>query len=96
MSLRISPWGLSFAAFMQPKLSKDLPVMLYLHGGGYVLGGLESHDDVCAEISDGAGIAVVGVNYRLAPEHPFPAAFDDAWAVLQHLSGQYRQNYCGW
>jgi acetyl esterase len=72
-----------------PKLSKDLPVMLYLHGGGYVLGGLESHDDVCAEFSDRAGIAVVGVNYRLAPEHPFPAAFDDAWAVLQHLSGRF-------
>jgi acetyl esterase len=72
-----------------PKLSKDLPVMLYLHGGGYVLGGLESHDDVCAEISDRADIAVVGVNYRLAPEHPFPAAFNDAWAVLQHFSGQF-------
>ncbi len=72
-----------------PKLSKNLPAMLYLHGGGYVLGGLESHDDVCAEISDRADIAVVGVNYRLAPEHPFPAAFDDAWAVLQHLAGQF-------
>jgi acetyl esterase len=73
----------------QPKLSKDLPVMLYLHGGGYIMGGLESHDDVCAEISDGADIAVVGVNYRLAPEHPFPAAFNDAWAVLQHLAGHH-------
>ncbi len=72
-----------------PMLSKDLAVMLYLHGGGYMLGGLESHDDVCAEISARADIAVAGVNYRLAPEHPFPAAFDDAWAVLQHLSGQF-------
>jgi acetyl esterase len=73
----------------QPKLAKDLPVMLYLHGGGYIMGGLESHDDVCSEISDRAGIAVVGVNYRLAPEHPFPAAFNDAWAVLQHLARHY-------
>ena len=72
-----------------PEQPKDLSVMLYLHGGGFVLGGLESHDDVCAEISDRAGIAVVGVNYRLAPEHPFPAAFDDAWAVLRHVSGQH-------
>jgi len=78
-----------------PQPSKDLPVMLYLHGGGYVLGGLESHDDVCAEISDRAGISIVGVNYRLAPEHPFPAAFNDAWAVLQHLSGQYAKIIVG-
>lgn len=61
------------------------PVLLYLHGGGFMLGGLESHDDICAEIADGADVAVVAVAYRLAPEHPFPAAFDDCWAVLQHL-----------
>ncbi len=73
----------------QPRQLRTFPVMLYLHGGGYVLGGLESHDDVCAEISDRANIAVVGVEYRLAPEHPFPAAFDDAWAVLQYLATQY-------
>jgi acetyl esterase len=73
----------------EPKQSKDLPVMLYLHGGSYIMGGLESHDDICAEISDRAGIAVVGVQYRLAPEHPFPAAFDDASAVLKYLSAQY-------
>lgn len=78
-----------------PKLSKDLPVMLYLHGDGYMLGGLESHDDVCAEISERADIAVVGVNYRLAPEHPFPAAFNDAWAVLQHLSGRFGKTIVG-
>lgn len=73
----------------EPKPSKDLPVMLYLHGCGHVLRGLESYDDVRAEISACADIAVVGVNYGLAPEHPFPATFDDAWAVLQHLSGQF-------
>jgi acetyl esterase len=73
----------------RPIPESHYPVMLYLHGGGFVLGGLESHDDVCAEISDRANIAVVGVAYRLAPEHPFPAAFDDAWAVLQHLAKGY-------
>ncbi len=73
----------------QPKLGSAHPVLLYLHGGGFVLGGLDSHDDVCAEISDRAYVAVVGVEYRLAPEHPFPAAFDDAWAVLQHLAKDY-------
>jgi acetyl esterase len=62
------------------------PVLLYLHGGGFVLGGLESHDDVCAEICAGAAVDVVGIHYRLAPEHPFPAAFEDAFAVLAALA----------
>jgi acetyl esterase len=73
----------------KPRQKKNYPVMLYLHGGGYVLGGLESHDDVCAEISDRADIAVAAVEYRLAPEYPFPAALDDAWAVLQFLAAHY-------
>jgi acetyl esterase len=60
----------------------DQAVLLYLHGGGFVVGGLESHDDICAEICDGADVQVVAVAYRLAPEHPFPAAFDDCWRVL--------------
>jgi len=63
----------------------DAPALLYLHGGGFVLGGLDSHDDVCAEICDGAAIDVLAVAYRLAPEHPFPAAFEDACAALAHL-----------
>ena len=66
--------------------SSDAPAMLYLHGGGFVVGSLESHDDICAEICDGAAIDVVAVHYRLAPEHPFPAAFEDGWAVLTHLA----------
>lgn len=63
------------------------PELLYLHGGGYVLGGLDSHDDVCAEICDQAGVDVVGVHYRLAPENPFPAALEDVLAVCRHLGG---------
>ena len=65
------------------------PVLLYLHGGGFALGGLDSHDDVCAEICDGADVAVVAVQYRLAPEYPFPAAFEDCWQVLQYLGANY-------
>jgi acetyl esterase len=59
--------------------------VLYLHGGGYILGGLDSHDDICAEMCAGTGLAVVAVDYRLAPEWVFPAALDDAWAVFRHL-----------
>ena len=60
--------------------------VLYFHGGGFVVGGLESHDDVCAELCARTGYEVVSVDYRLAPEHRHPAAFDDAvaafhWAV---------------
>jgi acetyl esterase len=64
------------------------PLLLYLHGGGFVVGGLESHDDICAELCDGADVEVVAVDYRLAPEHPFPAAFDDCWNVLHELAGR--------
>jgi acetyl esterase len=64
------------------------PVMIYLHGGGFVVGGLESHDDVAAEICEAARIDVITVDYRLAPEHPFPAAFEDGWSVLQAVAGE--------
>jgi acetyl esterase len=57
--------------------------LLYLHGGGFVVGGLESHDSICADLADQAGVEVVAVEYRLAPECPFPAAFDDCWAVFE-------------
>ncbi len=59
--------------------------LLYLHGGGFVVGGLESHDDICSELAEGAQVDVTAVEYRLAPEHPFPAAFDDCWTVLNSV-----------
>jgi acetyl esterase len=61
--------------------------LVYCHGGGFVLGGLESHDDVCAELCAGAGVRVVSVDYRLAPEHRHPAQYDDALAVARSLPG---------
>lgn len=60
----------------------NAPTVIYLHGGGYVVGGLHSHDDVCAEICDRTGLQVIAVDYRLSPEHLHPAAFDDACAVI--------------
>lgn len=64
------------------------PTVIYLHGGGYVVGGLHSHDDVCAEIRARTGLTVVSVDYRLSPEHLHPAAFDDACAVVRALGAQ--------
>lgn len=61
------------------------PKVVYLHGGGFVVGGLHSHDDVCAEIRARTGLTVVAVDYRLSPEHRHPAAFDDACAVVTAL-----------
>jgi acetyl esterase len=60
-----------------------LPVHVYYHGGGWVLGDLDSHDWVCRRIANAAQCAVVSVDYRMAPEHVFPAAYDDSLAALQ-------------
>ncbi|MER8580807.1 alpha/beta hydrolase [Mesorhizobium sp. M1423] len=58
-------------------------MVVYYHGGGFVLGGLDSHDDICAEICAGTGFPVLSADYRLAPEHLHPAAFEDALAVFE-------------
>lgn len=58
-------------------------MVIYYHGGGFILGGLESHDDICAELCAGTGFDVLSVDYRLAPEHVHPAAFDDAVTAFE-------------
>ena len=62
-----------------------VPVLLYLHGGGFVIGSLDTHDSLCRQLALRSGAAVVALDYRLAPEHRFPTAVDDAWAALQWL-----------
>ncbi|RVD13958.1 MAG: alpha/beta hydrolase [Mesorhizobium sp.] len=62
---------------------KAAVTVLYVHGGGFILGGLDSHDDVCAELCARTGYEVVSVDYRLAPEHLHPAAFDDAMSAFE-------------
>ncbi|UWQ59626.1 alpha/beta hydrolase [Leisingera caerulea] len=63
--------------------------VLFCHGGGFVVGGLDSHDDICAEICAQTGYRVVAVDYRLAPEHKHPAGFEDAWTVLTWAEKTY-------
>lgn len=62
-----------------------LPLLVYFHGGGWVLGDIETGDAFCATLAQRVGIAVAAVDYRLAPEHPFPAAVEDAFAALDWL-----------
>jgi acetyl esterase len=63
--------------------SEALPLLVYFHGGGWVVGDLDSHDWTCRMIANAAGCAVISVHYRLAPEHRFPAAFEDALAAVK-------------
>jgi acetyl esterase len=63
------------------------PVLAYYHGGGWVIGDIDTHDSLCAEIAVQTGWTVVSVDYRLAPEHPFPAATEDCLAVTRWVAG---------
>ena len=67
----------------RPEGDGALPVVVYFHGGGWVMGSLDSHDAVCRSLAARSGCVVVGVDYRLAPEHPFPAGLDDCLAAVE-------------
>jgi acetyl esterase/lipase len=62
--------------------AEPLPVAVWMHGGGFVVGAPNAEDDTCRRLAGELGIAVVAPDYRLAPEHPYPAAFDDCYATL--------------
>jgi acetyl esterase len=70
----------------RPSEEAGLPVIVFFHGGGWVLCDLDSHDGICRLIANGSGAVVVSVDYRLAPEHVYPAAVDDAYAATVWVS----------
>ncbi|WP_213816681.1 alpha/beta hydrolase [Glaciihabitans sp. dw_435] len=77
--------GLTVRLYL-PTNSEPVGTFVYLHGGGWALGGLDINDGVCRELTQSAGVAIVSVDYRLAPEHPFPAALDDGAFVLDWVA----------
>jgi acetyl esterase/lipase len=86
-SERVSAGGVDAEWVSAPNAAADR-VVLYLHGGGYVIGSVKTHRDLMGRISRAAKARVLGLDYRLAPEHPFPAAVDDAVAGYKYLLAQ--------
>jgi acetyl esterase/lipase len=75
------PAGLIPVRSYRPPSAQPLPVLVWFHGGGWVVGDLDTTDSLCRVLAEWAGCLVVSVNYRHAPEHPFPAAVDDAYVA---------------
>ena len=76
----------------RPYAGSELPLIVFLHGGGFVFGGLETHDTFCRALAGESGAAVVAVDYRLAPEARFPAAVEDAYAALAWAAEHGREH----
>src|SRR3954467_4857186 len=70
----------------RPVQGDALPGLVYFHGGGWTIGDLDTHDVLCRQLALGARCAVFSVDYRLAPENPFPAAVEDCWAALRYVA----------
>ena len=73
------------ARLYAPSMAR-LPLLLYLHGGGFTVGNISTHDTLCRVLAEQSGCAVVSLDYRLAPAHRFPTAVDDAWDALAFLA----------
>lgn len=79
--------AIALRLYTPPVCRDDAPVILYIHGGGWVTGGLDSHDSFCRFLARYSELRVASVDYRLAPEAPFPAAFEDVMAAAHWLAG---------
>ena len=73
--------------FVPTRAPASSPLLVFFHGGGWVYGDLDSHDAACRFLAERSGVRVLAVDYRLAPEHPFPAAYDDAVAAYRWVAG---------
>jgi acetyl esterase len=78
--------GYAMPARLYAPSHEVLPALLFFHGGGFTVGSIGTHDTLCRVLSQQSGCAVVSLDYRLAPEHVFPTASNDAWDALWHLA----------
>lgn len=76
------PGGAIPVRIYEASAGTNRPCLVYFHGGGWVIGDLDTHDGVCRKLAAGAGCVVIAVDYRLAPEHPYPAPLDDCYAAV--------------
>ena len=82
----LTPQGTVLRAYRPASMKNDaLPALVYFHGGGWTIGDLDTHDTLCRELAHGASCAVFSVEYRLAPEAPFPAAVDDCISATHYV-----------
>ncbi len=70
----------------RPSMAQNLPALVYFHGGGFVICNLDTHDRLCRSLANASGCVVVSVDYRLAPEHKFPAAAEDAYSATRYVA----------
>jgi acetyl esterase/lipase len=83
------PVALRYYRPLGSKPDQALPALVYFHGGGWVFGDLDTHDVLCRQLANGARCAVYSVDYRMGPEHPFPAAVDDCMAATRFVAGRH-------
>lgn len=80
--------GFALPARLYAPSDAVLPVLVYFHGGGFTVGSIATHDTLCRVLASRSGCAVISIDYRLAPEHKFPTASDDAWDAVQFVASQ--------
>lgn len=84
------PAGAVRVRLYRPSAATDLPLVVFFHGGGFVIGDLETHDPLCRSLARVSGCAVASVEYRLAPEARFPAPLEDCYAAIEQLAARAR------
>ena len=85
LSYSTNPEGITVRVYRPQNCQPKAPALLWLHGGGYIMGSVDMDIGFVQHLAKSTGCIIVSVNYRLAPEHPFPAAIEDAYAALTWL-----------